>query len=38
MSNGTLTELFFEAVDRFADTRPAALRAISMAKSSSTPT
>ncbi|HKE90425.1 MAG TPA: AMP-binding protein, partial [Gemmatimonadales bacterium] len=27
MSNGTLTELFFEAVDRFADKRPAALRA-----------
>ena len=27
MSNGTLTELFFSSVDRYADTRPAALRA-----------
>jgi len=27
MSNGTLTDLFFEAVDHYTDTRPAALRA-----------
>ena len=27
MSYGTLTELFFSSVDRFADTRPAAMRA-----------